>query len=128
MQFRSAKHATDGGTSRRFLDRFHTPRTSSSAGECPTLEMLEGRTLLSISASSPISSTTIGVLTFSDTGSTSNSNDQLTLYKSSDGFAAVYDNGTGSATYDYPSSAGVTSIVVDLSGHTGTTLTLGEHQ
>ena len=123
MQFRSAKHATDGGTSRRFLDRFHTPRTSSKRRRAPVLEMLEGRTLLSISASSPISSTTIGVLTFSDTGSTSN--DQLTLYKSSDGFAAVYDNGTGSATYDYPSSDGVTSIVVDLSGHAGTTLTLG---
>ena len=70
MQFRSAKHATDGGTSRRFLDRFHTPRTSSKRRRAPVLEMLEGRTLLSISASSPISSTTIGVLTFSDTAST----------------------------------------------------------
>ena len=51
MQFRSAKHATDGGTSRRFLDRFHTPRTSSKRRRAPVLEMLEGRTLLSISAS-----------------------------------------------------------------------------
>ena len=35
MQFRSAKHATDGGTSRRFLDRFHTPRTSSKRRRAP---------------------------------------------------------------------------------------------
>ena len=32
----------------------------------------------------------------------------------------------GPQLHDYPSSAGVTSIVVDLSGHTGTTLTLGD--
>ena len=75
MQFRSAKHATDGGTSRRFLDRFHTPRTSSKRRRAPMLEMLEGRTLLSITASYSGVLGTHRVLTFN--GATSN--DQLTL-------------------------------------------------
>ena len=73
MQFRSAKHATDGGTSRRFLDRFHTPRTSSKRRRTPMLEMLEGRTLLSISACSFRRCLDVH-------RGTSSSHDQLTLY------------------------------------------------
>jgi len=66
MQFRSAKHATDGGTSRRALDRFHTPRTSRKRRRGPVLEMLETRTLLSISLSGYDAS--LGQVTFTGSG------------------------------------------------------------
>ena len=85
--------------------------------------MLESRTLLSISANL---NPTTKVLTFN--GATSN--DQIILFEadvdnhgSVDGFAAVYDDGTGSATHEWSFDA-VTSITVDLSSHAGTTLTL----
>jgi len=123
MQFRSAKHATDGGTSRRFLDRFRTPRTSSKRRRAPMLEMLEGRTLLSIAPS--LSS---GALTFSEAAN----NEQLVLYGTSSSFtAADYASSTATIptnTWTYPIGTGtgeVSSISVDLSGGTGTTLTLG---
>ena len=133
MQFRSTKHATDGGTSRRFLDRFHTPRTSSKRRRAPMLEMLEGRTLLSISASSPLSGTSIGPLTFTGTASSS---DQLTLSTTKDsgtgavtGFDAIYrESGSETPTgHFYTTAAGVTSITVDYntSSDTGSTLILG---
>ena len=73
MQSRSAKHATDGGTSRRFFARFPKPRTSRKRRQGPILETLETRTLLSITVSGYSSS--LGAVTFTGDGT----GDVLTL-------------------------------------------------
>ena len=94
MQSRSAKHATDGGTSHRFLSRFPKPRTSRKRRQGPILETLETRTLLSITASL---NTATQVLTFNQaTLATTSSPSYETDVDNSgslDGFAAVYDDG-----------------------------------
>ncbi len=124
MQFRSAKHATDGGTSRRFLDRFHTPRTSSKRRRAPVLEMLEGRTLLSISASPWTGS---GQVQFVGTGT----GGTLVLYQTTiggqPGFGYSLDGGTTTFTsIDTHSllASTVASFKVDFSADPNSTLSI----
>src|SRR5271157_2584804 len=126
MQFRSAKHATDGGTSRRFFDRFHTPRTSSKRRRAPVLEMLEGRTLLSITPS-----WNGGAVQFVGDSA---GNDTLVLYETtisgSAGFGYSLDGGATKLTSIGGNSllkSAVTSFTVDFSADSASTLTIADN-
>jgi len=126
MQFRSAKHATDGGTSRRFFDRFHTPRTSSKRRRAPVLEMLGGRTLLSITPS-----WNGGAVQFVGDSA---GNDTLVLYETtisgSSGFGYSLDGGATKLTSIGGNSllkSAVTSFTVDFSADSASTLTIADN-